>query len=86
MMRRIASCRIVSAALLAKDAIAKLTDQMNYRHRMAQYASRASVELHTLLFFKGKVMTLASEPPPPPSMRLEPTHFARCRWWTRMAM
>ena len=37
-----------------------LTEQMkffvvlNYRHRMAQQASRSSVELYTNLYFKGK--------------------------------
>lgn len=29
---------------------------LNYRHRMAQHASRASVELYTHLFFKNKVL------------------------------
>jgi exosome complex exonuclease DIS3/RRP44 len=27
---------------------------MNYRHKMAQYAGRASVELHTQLFFRNR--------------------------------
>ena len=27
---------------------------MNYRHKMAQYAGRASVDLHTQLFFKNR--------------------------------
>jgi exosome complex exonuclease DIS3/RRP44 len=27
---------------------------MNYRHKMAQYAGRASVDLHTQLFFRNR--------------------------------
>lgn len=38
---------------------------LNYRHRNAQMASRASVELHTLIFFKSRYEALS--PPPSPS-------------------
>jgi exosome complex exonuclease DIS3/RRP44 len=41
-------------ASLNKENIRRLCNGMNHRHRMAQQASRASVELHTLIFFKGK--------------------------------
>merc|ERR1712182_187367 len=30
---------------------------INYRHRNAQFAGRASVELHTLIFFRDKSVT-----------------------------
>ena len=32
-------------------------DNLNRRHRNAQLAGRASVELHTLIFFKDRVVT-----------------------------
>ncbi|KJE93975.1 mitotic control protein dis3 [Capsaspora owczarzaki ATCC 30864] len=38
--------------LLDKPKVSALTDWLNRRHRMAQYAQRSSVELHTILFFK----------------------------------
>ena len=31
-----------------------LTDNLNHRHTLAQHAGRASVALHTLIFFRGK--------------------------------
>ena len=31
-----------------------LTDNLNQRHTLAQHAGRASVALHTLIFFRGK--------------------------------
>ena len=34
-----------------------LTDNLNTRHRNAQMAGRASVELHTLIFFKDRTIT-----------------------------
>ncbi|XP_075146089.1 exosome complex exonuclease RRP44-like protein Dis3 [Haematobia irritans] len=43
------------AQLLDKNANAELCHNLNYRHKMAQYAGRASVALNTHLFFKGKV-------------------------------
>ena len=37
-----------------KDGMRLLTENMNYRHHMAQMAGRASVTLHTLLYFKDR--------------------------------
>ncbi|KAM2099449.1 hypothetical protein FF1_026754 [Malus domestica] len=34
--------------------LTSIADNLNYRHRNAQMASRASVELHTLIFFKKR--------------------------------
>ncbi|PNF38325.1 Exosome complex exonuclease RRP44 [Cryptotermes secundus] len=41
--------------LLDKRKSHSLCHNLNYRNRMAQYAGRASVALHTHLFFRGKV-------------------------------
>ncbi|KAI4469625.1 ribonuclease [Holotrichia oblita] len=41
--------------LMEKKKTADLCQNMNYRHRMAQYAGRASVALNTHLFFRGKI-------------------------------
>lgn len=35
----------------------RLCENINFRHRSAQYAERGSVELHTLLYFKGRTTT-----------------------------
>ena len=43
--------------LLDKKATGNIANNINYRHRMAQYASRASVNLHTHLFFRNKERT-----------------------------
>lgn len=40
--------------LLDKQALQQTCNNMNYRHKMAQYAGRASVELHTQLFFRNR--------------------------------
>jgi exosome complex exonuclease DIS3/RRP44 len=40
--------------LLDKNYLQQACNNMNYRHKMAQYAGRASVELHTQLFFKNR--------------------------------
>ncbi|CAI5989721.1 unnamed protein product [Closterium sp. NIES-65] len=51
-----------------KTALTALTDNLNYRNRNAQMAGRASVELHTLIFFrtrygiKGPVYLVPKEP------------------------
>eukprot|EP01117_Protostelium_nocturnum_P014512 TRINITY_DN5529_c0_g1_i2.p1 TRINITY_DN5529_c0_g1~~TRINITY_DN5529_c0_g1_i2.p1 ORF type:complete len:923 (+),score=171.48 TRINITY_DN5529_c0_g1_i2:291-3059(+) len=37
------------------ERINRLCENINFRHKMAQYASRSSVELHTVVYFKGKV-------------------------------
>ncbi|XP_019563909.3 exosome complex exonuclease RRP44 [Aedes albopictus] len=41
-------------ALLDKQASSQLCNNLNYRNRMAQYAGRASVALHTHLFFRDR--------------------------------
>ncbi|XP_050397499.1 exosome complex exonuclease RRP44 [Patella vulgata] len=41
--------------LLEKKKTQSLCNNLNYRHKMAQYAGRASVNLHTHLFFKTRV-------------------------------
>uniref|UniRef100_A0ABM5FZK3 Exosome complex exonuclease RRP44 isoform X1 n=1 Tax=Pogona vitticeps TaxID=103695 RepID=A0ABM5FZK3_9SAUR len=40
--------------LTDKHKLAELCKNLNYRHKMAQYAQRASVAFHTQLFFKNK--------------------------------
>ncbi|KAM6446176.1 exosome complex exonuclease RRP44 [Liasis olivaceus] len=40
--------------LTDKHKLADLCKNLNYRHKMAQYAQRASVAFHTQLFFKNK--------------------------------
>ncbi len=40
--------------LLDKFKTQKLCNHLNHRHKMAQYAARASLNLHTHLFFKDK--------------------------------
>lgn len=42
--------------LLEKKKVQNICNNINFRHRMGQYAGRASVALHTLLFFKNKVV------------------------------
>ncbi|NWX39904.1 RRP44 exonuclease, partial [Steatornis caripensis] len=42
------------AELLDKHKLADTCKNLNYRHKMAQYAQRASVAFHTQLFFKSK--------------------------------
>ncbi|KAL7747161.1 exosome catalytic subunit dis3 [Sorochytrium milnesiophthora] len=42
--------------LTDKEQMAALCDNLNYRHRMAQQAGRASVELFTHVYFKGKTL------------------------------
>ncbi|QCE15354.1 exosome complex exonuclease DIS3/RRP44 [Vigna unguiculata] len=34
--------------------LSSIADNLNYRHRNAQYAGRASVELHTLIYFRNR--------------------------------
>ncbi len=40
---------------LSKSSVTQLCDNLNFRHRMAQYASRASIELFTCIYFKSKL-------------------------------
>lgn len=39
-----------------REGLKALTDNLNVRHRNAQMAGRASVELHTLIFFKNRTV------------------------------
>lgn len=41
--------------LLNRRNVQAVCNNLNYRHKMAQYAQRASVALHTHLFFKQRV-------------------------------
>ena len=43
-----------------KNKLAKVAQQMNFRHRMARLASRSSSDYHTYLFFKNKNATDSS--------------------------
>lgn len=49
----IGSCQI-DRTLDDSNRIQLMCDQINYRHRMAQLASRASARLHTVLYIKSK--------------------------------
>ncbi|VDN17785.1 unnamed protein product [Gongylonema pulchrum] len=40
--------------MLKGDLVTKIANNLNYRHKQAQYAGRASVLLNTLLYFKGR--------------------------------
>lgn len=44
----------IDITLKNKNAIQMACEQINYRHRMAQLASRASARLHTVLYIKSK--------------------------------
>lgn len=46
--------KLLDKNLRSKDKIQVMCDQINYRHRMAQLASRASARLHTVLYIKSK--------------------------------
>jgi len=47
----------IDPSVLDADAMSALTDNLNHRHTMAQYAGRASVGLHTLIFFRNRTET-----------------------------
>ncbi|KXS21332.1 Dis3 protein [Gonapodya prolifera JEL478] len=49
------STSTISQGLTDKSKMRDLCENLNHRHRMAQLAGRASVELYTQLYFKGKV-------------------------------
>jgi hypothetical protein len=53
-----ASLRLAALPEQSCDAVAlsALTNNLNTRHRNAQMAGRASVELHTLIFFKDRAV------------------------------
>ncbi|KAL3995653.1 RNB domain family protein [Acanthocheilonema viteae] len=40
--------------MLKGDLVTKIANNLNYRHKQAQYAGRASVLLNTLFYFKGR--------------------------------
>ena len=44
------------ADLLDKHKVQTLCNHLNHRHKMAQYAARASVRLHTEIFFRDKML------------------------------
>ena len=44
----------ISRETLDMGAMQELTDNINQRHTLAQHAGRASVALHTLIFFRHK--------------------------------
>ncbi|KAK3086411.1 hypothetical protein FSP39_018074 [Pinctada imbricata] len=57
--------RLLAVCIGADSSYPELTDKrktqtvcnnLNYRHKMAQYAGRASVNLHTHIFFKNRVV------------------------------
>ena len=45
-----------ASSLLDRVKVVSITENLNYRHRMAQEASRSSVGLYTNLFFRGKTI------------------------------
>lgn len=47
-------------ALADRPRLEEICNNMNYRHRMAQQAQRASIELYTHLFFRGKTVNEAA--------------------------
>mmetsp|Transcript_41797 Transcript_41797/g.79857 ORF Transcript_41797/g.79857 Transcript_41797/m.79857 type:complete len:239 (+) Transcript_41797:1-717(+) len=46
--------------LMDKQSVKGICDQINYRHRNAQMAGRASVELYTLIYFANRVVSTDS--------------------------
>ncbi len=48
-MRKISTGKYLSSHLI-------MLSDINYRHKMAQYAARSSVSMHTVLYFKDKVV------------------------------
>ncbi|KAJ0178909.1 hypothetical protein K1T71_005684 [Dendrolimus kikuchii] len=48
-------CDVTHASLLDNKAADALCDNLNYRHRQAQYAGRASVALNTHILFRNRV-------------------------------
>ena len=40
--------------LLDKEKMQKLCDRLNRRHKMAQYAQRSSIQLHTQIYFRNR--------------------------------
>merc|ERR1712228_175534 len=50
---------VLPQLLQSKPSIADQCEQINLKHRMAQWAGRASADLHTFLYFSGKGKTPA---------------------------
>ncbi|CAI4231946.1 unnamed protein product [Auanema sp. JU1783] len=44
----------IAAGLLQQSTVKNVSANINYRHKQAQYAGRASVQLNVLTFFKGR--------------------------------
>uniref|UniRef100_A0A1I7X728 RNB domain-containing protein n=1 Tax=Heterorhabditis bacteriophora TaxID=37862 RepID=A0A1I7X728_HETBA len=44
----------IGSGLLSQTKVQKVCSNINYRHKQAQYAGRASVQLNVLTFFKGR--------------------------------
>jgi len=44
----------LSASMLDSTALAEQVDKINYKHKMAQWSDRASVDLHLYLYFKAR--------------------------------
>ena len=51
----------IEANLMNKDRMQKVCDNINYRHRNAQYANRSSVKLNTIWFIKNSKEQLKEE-------------------------
>jgi hypothetical protein len=70
------------------DALGGVVSNLNTRHRGAQCAGRASVELHTLIFFRGKALiadarvTKASMHPPHMHTPFCAPPFVPCAPWS----
>lgn len=47
------SYECIEASLMNKDRMQKICENINYRHRNAQYANRSSVKLNTIWFIKN---------------------------------
>jgi exosome complex exonuclease DIS3/RRP44 len=58
--RLLAACigyeKVYSTDLTDKSRMSEISDNLNYRHRQAQQASRSSVELYTNLYFRNKTV------------------------------
>ena len=46
---------VTYSELLDRKSVQQLCNNLNYRHKMSQYAQRSSVALHTHLFFRNRV-------------------------------
>lgn len=46
---------ITYTELLNRKIVQQVCNNLNYRHKMSQYAQRSSVALHTHLFFRHRV-------------------------------